>query len=120
MTKVVRPVNGPREKVHPQDKALLAVILIRAAQMMASEYKKRGGGYTTDKKDKDESQKHLDNWTEEEWQTKDGGEHAKKDDGTEQRYLPKKAWEEMSSREITIISDSREYKPVCLRLLDRE
>jgi len=26
---------------------------------MASEYKKRGGGYNTDKKDQDESQKHL-------------------------------------------------------------
>ncbi|KAF2252826.1 hypothetical protein BU26DRAFT_560175 [Trematosphaeria pertusa] len=48
----------------------------RKAQMMASEYKKRGGGYTTDKKDKDESQKHLDNW----------------DKG-------RKAWEQMSEKE---------------------
>lgn len=71
----------------------------RKAQMMASEYKKRGGGYTTDKNNKDESQKHLDNWTEEEWQTKDGSGHAKKDDGTEQRYLPKKAWEQMTEEE---------------------
>lgn len=38
--------------------------------MMAAEYKKRGGGYTTDKKDKDESQQNLTNWGEEEWQTK--------------------------------------------------
>jgi hypothetical protein len=67
------------------------------AQMMASEYKNRGGGYTTDKKD--ESAKHLDQWTEEEWQTKDGSGHAKKEDGTEQRYLPKKAWEQMSEKE---------------------
>ena len=64
---------------------------------MASEYKKRGGGYTTDKKD--ESAKHLDQWTEEEWQTKDGSGHAKNDDGSEQRYLPKKAWEQMSKKE---------------------
>ena len=64
---------------------------------MASEYKKRGGGYTTD--EKDESAKHLDQWTEEEWQTKDGSGSAKKVDGTEQRYLPKKAWEQMSEKE---------------------
>ena len=64
--------------------------------MMASEYKKRGGGYTTDKdQGQDESQKNLSKWTEEEWQTKEGSGHAKKEDGTEQRYLPKKAWEQM-------------------------
>jgi len=33
---------------------------------MAPEYKKRGGGYNTDKKDQDECQKHLSQWTEEE------------------------------------------------------
>jgi hypothetical protein len=65
--------------------------------MMASEYKKRGGGYTTDKKD--ESAKHLDEWTEEEWQTKEGSSHAKDEDGTEHRYLPKKAWKQMSEKE---------------------
>ncbi|KAF2442248.1 hypothetical protein P171DRAFT_64394 [Karstenula rhodostoma CBS 690.94] len=64
----------------------------RKAQMMASEYKKRGGGYTTD--EKDDKAKHLDNWTEEEWQTKEGSGHAKQDDG-----LPKKAWEQMSEAE---------------------
>ncbi|OAG08991.1 uncharacterized protein CC84DRAFT_1185669 [Paraphaeosphaeria sporulosa] len=69
----------------------------RKAQMMASEYKKRGGGYTTDKKD--EKAQHLDNWTEEDWQTKEGGGKAKQEDGTETRYLPKKAWEQMSEAE---------------------
>lgn len=64
---------------------------------MASEYNKRGGGYTTDKKD--ESAKHLDNWTKEEWQTKEGSGYAKQEDGTEKRYLPKKAWEQMSAKE---------------------
>ncbi|CAK1354831.1 hypothetical protein CB0940_01362 [Cercospora beticola] len=71
----------------------------RKAQMMAAEYKKRGGGYTTDKKDKDESQQNLTNWGEEEWQTKDGEGKAKQDDGTEKRYLPKKAWEQMTEKE---------------------
>ena len=69
------------------------------AQMMAKEYKNRGGGYTTDQDQKDESQKHLDNWTEEEWQTKEGSGSAKKEDGTEKRYLPKKAWENMTEQE---------------------
>ncbi|KAF1975336.1 hypothetical protein BU23DRAFT_566896 [Bimuria novae-zelandiae CBS 107.79] len=69
----------------------------RKAQMMASKYKKRGGGYTTDKKN--ESAKHLDNWTKEEWQTKEGSGNAKQEDRTEKRYLPKKAWEQMSEQE---------------------
>ncbi|KAK7527541.1 uncharacterized protein IWZ02DRAFT_511278 [Phyllosticta citriasiana] len=56
----------------------------RKAQMMASEYKKRGGDYTTSKDEQDQSQKNL----------SDG--HAKQSDGTEKRYLPKKAWENMS------------------------
>lgn len=71
----------------------------RKAQMMASEYKKRGGGYKTDKSEQDSRQKHLNEWTEEEWQTKDGSGSAKKDNGTQQRYLPKKAWEKMSEKE---------------------
>ncbi|KAF1999322.1 hypothetical protein P154DRAFT_437434, partial [Amniculicola lignicola CBS 123094] len=55
----------------------------RKAQMMASEYKKRGGGYTMDKKDKDDSQKNLDEWNEIEPQMKEGNGNAKKDDGWE-------------------------------------
>ena len=66
---------------------------------MASEYKRCGGGYNTDKKDQDEGQKHLSQWTEEEWQTKEGSGNAKRDDGTEKRYLPKKAWENMNEEE---------------------
>ncbi|OWY43563.1 hypothetical protein AA0120_g9306 [Alternaria tenuissima] len=69
----------------------------RKAQMMASEYKKRGGDYITDKKD--DSAKHLDKWTEEEWQTKEGSGSAKDENGLEHRYLPKKAWEQMSEKE---------------------
>ena len=70
------------------------------AQFMASEYKKRGGSYTTDKETgQDESQKNLSKWSEEEWQTKEGSGNAKKEDGTQQRYLPKKAWEQMDDKE---------------------
>ncbi|KAL9108105.1 MAG: hypothetical protein Q9227_007080 [Pyrenula ochraceoflavens] len=72
----------------------------RKAQFMAQEYKKRGGSYNTDKESgQDESQKNLSKWTDEEWQTKEGSGHAKKEDGTQKRYLPKKAWEKMSDGE---------------------
>lgn len=70
------------------------------AQMMASEYKKRGGGYNTTKEEgQTESQKHLDNWTKEEWQTKEGSGTARQDDDSRKRYLPKKAWENLSEKE---------------------
>ena len=71
---------------------------------MAAKYKeemhKRGEEpYTTDKSEKSESQRHLSNWTDEEWQTSDGKAEAKQADGSMKRYLPKKAWEEMSEDE---------------------
>ncbi|KAJ5359825.1 hypothetical protein N7517_009016 [Penicillium concentricum] len=70
------------------------------AQMMASEYKKRGGGYNTTKTEgQTESQKHLENWTKEEWQTKEGSGTARQDDDSRKRYLPKKAWEQLSEKE---------------------
>ena len=55
--------------------------------------------YTTDKSERSDNQKHLSKWTEEEWQTSDGSGNAKQEDGTERRYLPKKAWENMSEEE---------------------
>ncbi|KAJ5549690.1 hypothetical protein N7535_002373 [Penicillium sp. DV-2018c] len=68
--------------------------------MMASEYKKRGGGYNTSKEEgQTESQKHLENWTKEEWQTKEGSGTARQEDDSRKRYLPKKAWEELSEKE---------------------
>ncbi|KAB2577878.1 uncharacterized protein LTHEOB_11657 [Lasiodiplodia theobromae] len=89
-----------KEEIHQSDKGgAPGQWSARKAQMMASEYKKRGGDYTTDKKDQDESQQHLSKWGEEEWQTKEGSAHAKQDDGTQKRYLPKKAWENMTEEE---------------------
>lgn len=67
--------------------------------MMAKEYKKRGGDYNTPKESKDESQRNLEKWGDEEWQTKEGSGKAKKDDGNRKRYLPKKAWDGMSEEE---------------------
>jgi hypothetical protein len=68
----------------------------RKSQLLTQEYEKRGGGY---KGEKGESQKNLEKWTEEEWQTKEDDADARQDDGETKRYLPKKAWENMNEEE---------------------
>ncbi len=68
----------------------------RKSQLLTREYEKRGGGY---KGEKDDSQRNLEKWTEEEWQTQEGDARARGDDGETKRYLPKKAWKNMSDEE---------------------
>ena len=68
----------------------------RKSQLLTQEYEKRGGGY---KGEKGQSQKNLEEWTEEEWQTKEGEADARQDGRETKRYLPKKAWENMSEDE---------------------
>jgi hypothetical protein len=63
----------------------------RKSQLLTQEYEKRGGGY------KGQSQINLEEWTEEEWQTKEGD--ARQEDGETKPYLPKEAWETMSEAE---------------------
>jgi hypothetical protein len=67
----------------------------RKSQLLTREYEKQGGGY---KGEKGQSQKNLEKWTEEEWQTKEGDASARTG-GETKRYLPKKAWENMSEEE---------------------
>lgn len=67
----------------------------RKSQLLAREYEKAGGGYTHPG-ELSESQKHLVEWTEEEWQTADGDARARHDDGTTERYLPKEAWDKLT------------------------
>ena len=67
----------------------------RKSQLLTQEYEKRGGGY---KGEKGESQKNLQKWTEEDWQTREGDADARQD-GETKRYLPKKAWEDMTEEE---------------------
>jgi hypothetical protein len=66
----------------------------RKAQLLAHEYEAQGGGY---KGPKTETQRHLDEWTREEWTTADGASARR--GGTTARYLPKKAWEELTPAE---------------------
>ncbi len=68
----------------------------RKSQLLASEYKKAGGGYKEDKV-KTEDQKGLDKWTAERWTTRDGKPAIR--DGETARYLPEKAWEELTPAE---------------------
>ena len=68
----------------------------RKSQLLAREYERRGGGY---RGEKDESQRNLERWTEEDWQTSDGSANARGGGGETKRYLPKEAWEKMSDEE---------------------
>ncbi len=68
----------------------------RKSQLLAREYERRGGGY---RGEKDESQRNLERWTEEDWQTSDGSANAREEGGETKRYLPKEAWEKMSDEE---------------------
>src|SRR5215208_5998171 len=67
----------------------------RKSQQLAREYERRGGGYTSEK---DEGQRNLEKWTEEDWQTQEGETRARRGDETA-RYLPKEAWEQLSDEE---------------------
>jgi hypothetical protein len=69
----------------------------RKSQVLAQEYERQGGGYEHPG-EKTEAQRHLDQWTHEEWQTRDGSERARVGDVTK-RYLPKEAWERMTPEE---------------------
>ncbi len=67
----------------------------RKSQLLVHEYEKQGGGYTTEKRD--DVQKHLEQWGDEEWTTADGKPAER--DGEMHRYLPKEAWDRMSEKE---------------------
>jgi hypothetical protein len=76
----------------------------RKSQLLTQEYEKRGGGY---KGEKGQSQKNLEEWTEEEWQTKEGEADARQDGGETKRYLPKKSWENMSEEEKEVTEQKK-------------
>lgn len=68
----------------------------RKAQLLASEYKKAGGGYTSSP---NKAQKSLKKWTKEEWGTRSGKPSTQGKEATGERYLPKKARESLSAQE---------------------
>jgi hypothetical protein len=71
----------------------------RKSQLLTSEYEKQGGGYRHEG-ERTESQRHLSQWTDQDWRTADGSADARGADGTS-RYLPDAAWELLSEDERT-------------------
>ncbi|TDB73958.1 DUF5872 domain-containing protein [Micromonospora sp. KC721] len=67
----------------------------RKSQLLTKEYQRRGGGYQGPK---DERQRSLQRWGAEQWQTSSGAARAR-NDGETRRYLPKRAWEQLSERQ---------------------
>lgn len=77
----------------------------RKSQLLTNEYKRRGGGFVGPK---DERQRSLRRWGAEKWQTSEGGSRARKD-GETRRYLPERAWRELSEPERRA-TDSRKRR----------
>ncbi|RYY19085.1 MAG: hypothetical protein EOO36_06610 [Cytophagaceae bacterium] len=67
----------------------------RKSQLLTLAYQKAGGGYIN--RHPNSKQKDLKEWTKQDWQTADQ-KPARRATGTT-RYLPKKAWDELSSAE---------------------
>jgi len=66
----------------------------RKAQLLAQRYEAAGGGYSGSKT---KSQRSLSRWTDEKWRTSDRKPAIRK--GGTTRYLPDKAWKELSAAE---------------------
>ncbi len=69
----------------------------RKSQLLVRAYEQAGGGYRHDGA-RTESQRHLHEWTEQDWHTKDGDGVARSAGGTA-RYLPDAAWKLLSEAE---------------------
>jgi len=83
----------------------------RKAQLLAKEYKEQGGGY---KKAPNADQKSLKKWSNQNWMTsgtyknlKKGRSKEVKSEGTK-RYLPKKAWQNLTDKEIAETNQSKQ------------
>ena len=69
----------------------------RKSQLLAHEYEAAGGGYRHEG-ERTESQRHLQQWTDQDWHTADGGADAR-DGDTTHRYLPDAAWQLLTEAE---------------------
>jgi hypothetical protein len=68
----------------------------RKAQLLALQYKKSGGGYSSKKTS---TQKSLTKWTKEKWGTRSGESSTQGPDATGERYLPEAARKSLSPQE---------------------
>jgi len=76
----------------------------RKAQLANQKYEAAGGGYSGPKTS---SQKNLSKWTREKWGTKSGKPSVQGKSATGERYLPKKAIANLSSKEYQATSDKK-------------
>jgi hypothetical protein len=67
----------------------------RKSQLLAQEYERQGGGYRGRKGKQAHS---LEEWTAQNWQTREGKARARQGEETG-RYLPEKAWKQLSEQE---------------------
>ncbi|MBE1487767.1 hypothetical protein [Plantactinospora soyae] len=67
----------------------------RKSQLLTQEYKKNGGGYQGPK---DDRQKSLQHWGDQKWRNRQGTTRARHDGETD-RYLPDKAWNQLSAEQ---------------------
>jgi hypothetical protein len=75
----------------------------RKSQLLTLAYQKAGGGYIN--RHPNSKQKDLKEWTKQDWQTANG-KPARRTSGTA-RYLPKKAWDELSDAEKKATDDKK-------------
>ncbi len=69
----------------------------RKSQLLTSEYESAGGGYRHEG-ERTEAQRHLQQWTDQDWHTADG-DAAARDGDTTHRYLPDAAWQLLTESE---------------------
>ncbi|MCF6744719.1 hypothetical protein E9529_10585 [Blastococcus sp. KM273128] len=70
----------------------------RKSQLLVSEYEGQGGGYRHEG-ERTGAQRHLEEWTGQDWHTADGDADARTGDGTTRRYLPDAAWQLLTPAE---------------------
>ena len=79
----------------------------RKSQLLTHEYEAAGGGYRHEG-ERTEAQRHLQQWTGQDWHTADGGTGARDGDSTH-RYLPDAAWQLLSERERAATERAKEH-----------
>ncbi|MEU8372147.1 hypothetical protein AB0C22_03390 [Micromonospora sp. NPDC048894] len=77
----------------------------RKSQLLTREYQKRGGGYQGPR---DERQQSLRRWGDQKWRTRQGTTRARHDGETD-RYLPDRAWKQLSPQQQRA-TDARKRK----------
>jgi hypothetical protein len=77
----------------------------RKSQLLVQEYEKQGGGYKQDRKD--EAARSLEEWSDQNWQTR-SGEGPARGDRITRRYLPEAVWNRLSEAEKREAEESKE------------